>query len=199
MSVLEEVLRATVQPGNRTAAAMRLHGRVEDSFSAVLHAWNNRDAGAMRPYVSRAYLERARRELEVLDRKFHVNRIEDVELRNIAVRRPHEGARAEPIEAYVEFVARIWLEDLRSGELLGGDPASARAFTQRWSFIFRPGRGWVTDSAESVWTAPAEQAITEEWPGLPPGWYSTRGRPSLWQRRDGSAWVDSRDGGAGAR
>jgi predicted lipid-binding transport protein (Tim44 family) len=194
MSVLEEVLRATVQPGNRAAAAMRLHDRVAESFGAVLRAWSNRDTGEMRPYASRSYLERARRELGALDRRFEVNRIEDVELRNVAVRRPQASARAEPLHAYVEFDARIWLEDLRSGDLLGGDASVSRAFTQRWAFVFKPGRGWVVDSAQSVWTAPAEDAASEEWPGLPPGWYSTRGRPSLWQRWDGSAWIDSRDG-----
>jgi len=199
MGALTDWFWSSTPPGGTEVAAREMHGLVAETFTAVLRAWNNRDADAMRSHVSRSYLDTARKALDALDRDFQVNRIEDVKLRNVAVQRPADGRRYVPVDAYLAFVARIWLEDLRTGDVLSGDAEAPRAFTQRWTFVFERRHGWVTDHAESIWTASAERMSAVEWPGLPAGWYSTRGRASSWRQWDGEAWIDPAERRGNAR
>jgi hypothetical protein len=144
----------------------------------------------MLPYVSRDHLYRAREAADALDRDFQVNRIEDLDLRDVAVLRPSDDdSPAEPVCAYVAFRARDWIEDVRTGEVLDGDAGAPQAFTERWTFVSEGRRGWVIDQVESMWTGSAEGSALEEWPGLPAGSYSRRDRPSTWRRWDGARWV----------
>ena len=156
-----------------------------------MYAWSNRDAEKMRPYVSRAHLQRARQAAEELDRLFQVNYVRDLDLRDVAVPRP-EGDEVQRgvADVYVSFVARDWIEDLRSGEVVEGESGELQAFTERWTFVREGRHGWVIDAVQSVWTAPAEGTDPEDWLGLPPGWYSRRSRPSSWRHWDGAIWED---------
>src|SRR5205085_2879574 len=132
--------------------AKDLHNRVVESFGSVLHAWSNRDADEMRPYVSDAYLDRTIDALEELENDFQINSIEELDLKDVAVRRPSaEQAERGPAEAYLAFLARDWIEDLRTGEVLDGDSSEVRAFLERWTFVREGRRGWVIDRVESVW------------------------------------------------
>lgn len=169
--------------------AKLLHRRLDESFSAVLRAWSNRDVEKMRPFVSGGHLARANEAADALDREYQVNYIKDLDLRDVAVRRPAAGAgQAEPAELYVSFVARDWIEDLRSGEVIEGDSERLHAMIERWTFVHEGRRGWVIDRVESVWSAPAEDGGADDWPGLPAGWYSLRSRPASWREWTGSAW-----------
>ena len=183
-----------------TATAKLLHTRVADCFKAVLRAWSNRDADAMKRYVSQDFLERARAAWEKLDREFKMNCIEDLELRDVAVGQlSGDGARAEPAHAYVAFLARDWIEDLRTREVVEGDSAKPHAFTERWTFVPEGRRGWVIHGVESLSTRPAKKTAANEWSGLPSGWYSRRDRPSTWRHWDGSAWSADKKKGSRAR
>jgi pSer/pThr/pTyr-binding forkhead associated (FHA) protein len=167
--------------------AKLLHRRLDESFSSVLHAWSNRDVEKMRPYVSGTHLGRASEAADALDRDYQVNYIRDLKLIDVAVRRPTGGA--EPVEVYVSFVGRDWIEDLRTSELIEGEPNELQAFIERWTFVQEGRRGWVIDRVESVWTGPAEEGgAAADWPGLPEGWYALRNRPGTWRQWSGSAW-----------
>jgi predicted lipid-binding transport protein (Tim44 family) len=169
--------------------AKLLHRRLDESFSAVLRAWSNRDVEKLRPFVSQGHLARANEAADALDREYQVNYIKDLNLRDVAVRRPAAGAgEAEPAEVYVSFVARDWIEDLRTGEAIEGDNERPHAMIERWTFVHEGRRGWVIDRVESVWSAPAEDGGADDWPGLPAGWYSLRNRPASWREWTGSAW-----------
>jgi pSer/pThr/pTyr-binding forkhead associated (FHA) protein len=177
---------AAVQAG---LVAKELHARLSDSFSEVLHAWSNRDPEKMRPFVSQAHLHRAREAADQLDRDFQINYIKGLELRDVAVRRPTSAdPQAEPAEVYVSFVARDWIEDLRSGEVIEGEAEEPQAFTERWTFVLEGRRGWVIDRVEAVWSGPAEGTDPEDWLGLPPGSYSRRARSTAWRHWDGVVW-----------
>jgi predicted lipid-binding transport protein (Tim44 family) len=178
-------ITAAVEAGE---LAKRLHGRLQESFSDVLHAWSNRDPDLMRPYVSQAHLDRAREAADQLDREYQVNYIKALELRDVAVRRPPDDRPGGPVEVYVSFIARDWIEDLRSGEVLEGDSSELQAFTERWTFVREGRRGWVIDFVESMWTGPAEGTDPEDWLGLPPGSYTRRARPATWRQWDGVEW-----------
>ena len=179
--------------------AKELHARVVESFEPVLHAWSNRDAESMRPYVSDAYLDRTYEALEELENDFQINSIEDLDLKDVAVRRPSgDGSGGEPIEAYLAFLARDWIEDLRNGEVLDGDSSEVRAFLERWTFVREGRRRWVIERVESVWTGTLDEAASQAWPGLPPASYSRRNRPSTWRRWDGTRWISDRSPKAGA-
>ena len=171
--------------------AKDLHGRVVESFEPVLHAWSNRDSDEMRPFVSDAYLDRTLDALEELENDFQINSIEELDLKDVAVRRP-SGEETEPVEAYLAFLARDWIEDLRTGEVIDGDSSDVRAFLERWTFVREGRRGWVIDRVESVWTGSLDEAASQAWPGLPPATYSRRNRPSTWRRWDGERWVTDR-------
>ena len=164
---------------------------VMESFGPVLHAWSNRDADEMRPYVSDAYLDRTLDALEELENDFQFNSIEELDLKDVAVRRP-SGDEGEAVEAYLAFLARDWIEDLRTGEVIDGDSSEVRAFLERWTFVREGRRGWVIDRVESVWTGSLDDAASQAWPGLPPATYSRRRRPSTWRRWDGERWVTDR-------
>jgi pSer/pThr/pTyr-binding forkhead associated (FHA) protein/predicted lipid-binding transport protein (Tim44 family) len=178
-------ITAAVEAGE---LAKRLHGRLQESFSDVLHAWSNRDPDLMRPYVSQAHLERARAAADQLDREYQVNYIKALDLRDVAVRRPPDDRPGGPVEVYLSFVARDWIEDLRTGEVLEGDSSELQAFTERWTFVREGRRGWVIDFVESMWTGPAEGTDPEDWLGLPPGSYTRRARPATWRQWDGVEW-----------
>ena len=171
--------------------AKDLHARVVESFGPVLHAWSNRDSDEMRAYVSDAYLDRTLDALEELENDFQFNSIEELDLKDVAVRRP-SGDEGEAVEAYLAFLARDWIEDLRTGEVIDGDSSEVRAFLERWTFVREGRRGWVIDRVESVWTGSLDDAASQAWPGLPPATYSRRRRPSTWRRWDGERWVTDR-------
>lgn len=189
MGGLVQWVREGPNGDGRGASAERLHARVADCFATITRAWNNRDADAMRRHASVGYRDRSRLALHRLDREFRISHIEVERMRNVALQRPGEGGRTEPIHAYLAFAARVWLEDLRSGEVLAGSPADLTAFTQRLTLVHELRRGWVADRVESVWTAPVEELGRRQWHGLPPGWYSTRDRPSDWRQWDGRGWA----------
>jgi predicted lipid-binding transport protein (Tim44 family) len=175
-----------------------VHARVAENFAVILRAWSNRDADAMEPHVSRDYLERAREAVDLFDRNFQVNGIEGAKLRDVALRLPDGSAQSDRVEAYIAFVARDWIEDLRTGDVLAGDPELPRAFTKCWTFVFEGRRRWVIDRIESVWDGPAEDMAGEQWPGLPTGWYSPRDRPATPRYWDGSGWGARRPEGVTA-
>src|SRR5205807_2513774 len=83
--------------------AKDLHARVVESFGPVLHAWSNRDSDEMRAYVSDAYLDRTLDALEELENDFQFNSIEELDLKDVAVRRP-SGDEGEAVEAYLAFL-----------------------------------------------------------------------------------------------
>jgi hypothetical protein len=170
--------------------ARLLHGRVADSFVPILRAWSNRDLGLLRPHVSQDYFDRAAKSMDELDENYQMHRTEDDELLDVVVERPLEDEPPDTAAAYLSFVSRYWSVDLRTGEVLAGDPDSAQACTARWTFVFERRRGWVADRLESVWAGPAPDGRmpAQEWPALPAGWYSQAKSPGEWTYWDGAAW-----------
>jgi predicted lipid-binding transport protein (Tim44 family) len=147
-----------------------VRARFEEIFMPVLEAWSNRDADAMRPYVSDHYLEIARRELDALDRQFASERIEDVAVHHVAVGRPRTGAdEPQPVQVYVAYLGRRWTEDLRTGQAIRGDQEVTRAFARRWTFVSDRGKRWIADDIAPVWEGDADALLRGEWPGLPAG------------------------------
>src|SRR2546430_10896074 len=140
-------------PVDDATIAREVHTRVKSSFGAIPRAWSNRDADALETLVSRDYLARARGVIDTQDRDFQVTRLEDDELLDVAVERPGQGAKT--VNAYLAFVARNWLQDLRTGEVLSGSEETLRGFVQRWTFVFEGRDGWVPDRGGFVRSAPA--------------------------------------------
>lgn len=162
-------------------------------FGTIPHAWGNRDADALEPLVSTDYLARARAVIDDQDAEFQVTRVEDDRLREVAVERPDEGATT--VNAYLAFVARNWMEDLRTGEILSGSEETLRGMVQRWTLVFEGRRGWVVHRVRSLWTGPAEPIEAGAFPGIERGWYSRSKRPGAWRRWNGSKWKRPRQKG----
>jgi hypothetical protein len=179
--------------------ARLVHARVREGFAPLLQAWSNRDPDEMRRHVSNAYLEQTRGTLEALDRDFRVNRLEGCDLHDAAVRRPTGSTRDESVPAYIAFVARDWVEDLRTGKVVGGERDVARAFTQCWTCVFEPSRGWVVDRIERLGTGEADAVAAMFVRDLPAGWYSAAENAANWSQWDGSAWVTRHGRGSQAR
>jgi hypothetical protein len=198
MTVLDRLQRYGPLPGGKTGAAQQLHARVAESFTPLVRAWSNRDADSMRPYASREYVRKARETFDALDAGLKAIHTADDALCHILVERPRSSMRSEPVYAYAAIVARTWLEDLRTGETLGGLATTLHAFTQRWTFVFEPPRGWVTDSVDVVWAAAGDRSLASEWHGVPAGWYSRGDRPLTWTRWTGTRWVEGRARGVKA-
>jgi predicted lipid-binding transport protein (Tim44 family) len=172
--------------GIETAA--RLHERVDESFGPIWRAQENRDADLMRPYVSQAYLERSEQAFDALDRAAQMHRIEDDELRDVAVARPENDTFAGSAQVYLLFSVRHSTIDLRTGQVVSGD-AAPRAWTACWTFVLEPKRGWVVDRLAAVWRArDKRKPAPGKWPGLPAGTYSHRDQPWEWEQWDGAAW-----------
>jgi hypothetical protein len=189
MGVLSRLQRAGAYAGGEQETATLLHERVAESFGPIWRAQENRDAQLLVPYVSEGYLERSRESFAELDRQARTHRIEHDRLRDVAVVRPAADAAADSAQAYLAFAVRHSIVDLRTGEVVGGDAVTTRAWTARWTFAFEPRRGWVVDRLEAMWRSrDGQMPAAGEWPGLPAGWYSLRDRPSEWTYWDGAAW-----------
>src|SRR2546423_5404659 len=165
-------------PGGEQEMALDLHERVAEAFGPIWRAQENRDVELMRPYVSEGYLERSQRQFDELDRAAQIHCIEDDELHDVAVARPHGEGEIETAEAYLLFYVRHSTVDLRTGEVVAGDAVARRAWTARWTFVYDPGRGWVVDRLSAVWRAPnGRKPARGKWPGLPAGGSPRRGGP----------------------
>jgi hypothetical protein len=189
MGVLSHLQPGGGSPAGDEETAAHLHERVAESFGPIWRAQENRDAELMAPHVSHAYLERSRKAFDALDRAAQMHRIEDDELRDVAVARPDNDGVDGAAVAYLAFYVRHSTVDLRTGAVVAGDAVAARAWTARWTFVFEPKRGWVVDRLEAVWRAPdGRKPAPGKWPGLPAGWYSRGERPWEWVYWDGAAW-----------
>jgi hypothetical protein len=188
MNLLSRSQRESAPQVAPEVVARLLHGRVSDSFAPILRAWSNRDLGLLRPHVSEDYFERAAKSMDELDENYQMHRTEDDDLLDVAVERPLEDESRDTAAAYLWFVARYWSVDLRSGEVIAGDPDSMRACTVRWTFVYEGRRGWVADRLESLWAAPDGSTPEREWPALPVGWYSRARTPEEWTYWDGASW-----------
>ena len=179
------------QEGEALETAALLHERVDESFGPIWRAQENRDADLLRPHVSQAYLERSEESFDTLDRAAQMHQIDDDELHDIAVARPEGDAFDGTAQVYLLFSVRHSTVDLRSGQVVSGDPAP-RAWTACWTYVQEPRRGWVVDRLAALWRArDKRRPAPGKWPGLPAGWYSHRERPSEWLYWDGGAWADS--------
>jgi predicted lipid-binding transport protein (Tim44 family) len=165
-----------------------LHEFVRESFPRVQQAWTDRDVETLSGLTTDAYVARARPVIDDLDKKLRVNRIENADLCDVAVSQPEKGAEATQREAYLAFVLRDWLEDLRTTEVVSGDPETLLSFVERWSFRFDDARGWLLDRVSTVWEGrPADGRATLR--DLPAGRYSRPQAPARWVEWDGSAWT----------
>jgi hypothetical protein len=189
MGVITRLQRPAPTAGGELDTALQLHERVDQSFGPIWRAQENRDADLLRPHVSDGYLDRSRESFATLDREVRTHRIEDDQLRDVAVVRPGEDGPADSAQAYLAFAVRHSIVDLRTGEVVGGDAVTTRAWTARWTFVFDARRGWVVDRLAAVWRSrDGRMPPIGEWPGLPAGWYSRRDRPPAWVYWDGAAW-----------
>jgi hypothetical protein len=176
--------------GEGLETAARLHERVDESFGPIWLAQENRDIEVLRPYVSQAYVERSEQAFDALDRAAQMHEIEDDELRDVAVARPDGETFDDTAQVYLLFSVRHSTIDLRTGEVLSGDPAP-RAWTACWTLVRESRSGWVVDRLAAVWRGePKRRLAPGKWPGLPAGWYSRRDRPSEWAYWDGTAWSE---------
>lgn len=191
MGVLDLLQPAPPRPSDAVEIAKQVHAAVDESFRAIPRAWSNRDPEALEPLVSSDYLVRARAVIDSQDREFQVTRVEDERLRQVAVDRTDDGAST--VNAYLAFVARNWLEDLRTGEILAGSEDTLRGLVQRWTFVFEGRKGWVVHRVRSLWTGPAAPIEDGGFPGLELGWYSRSKRPGAWRRWNGEKWKRPRE------
>jgi hypothetical protein len=159
---------------------------VGPTFTALQRAWSNRDADLIQGLVSERFQVTAERAFDALDADLLGAGAQDSQLTHVAVRRPHGGVTARAEHVYLNYVARIWVEDLRTGEVIDGDPAAARGFAQHWTFAFDPGDGWVLDQIEPL--AERSAITTTNWDELPAGWYSRPDRPAAFVEWDGRTW-----------
>jgi predicted lipid-binding transport protein (Tim44 family) len=164
-----------------------LHETIREVFPAIQRAWTNRDLRVLADLTTDDYVARARPVIDKLDRKLQVNRIEDVQLCDAAVAPARADAGTKRADAYLAFVLRDWLEDLRNNDVIRGDPESLLAFVEHWSFAFDPERGWLLDRVRIVWEGTADSGDVQLC-GLPPGRYWRPGGPANWNEWDGSAW-----------
>lgn len=192
MGVLDLLQPAPPRPTDPVEIAQQVHEAVSEAFNAIPRAWSNRDADALEGLVSTDYLARARAVIDSQDREFQVTRVEDDRLREVAVEQPDAGAAS--VNAYLAFVARNWLEDLRTGETLSGSEDTLRGMVQRWTLVFEGRNGWVVHRVRSLWTGPAEPIEERGFPGLELGWYSRSKRPGAWRRWNGEKWKRPRQG-----
>ncbi len=165
-----------------------LHDCVRDAFPQIQRAWNDRDLDVFSRLATDAYVSRARPVVDELDRNLQINRIEGPDLRDVAVSRPRQDADGTQADAYLAFVLRDWLEDLRTTEIIRGDPEALLSFVERWSFVFDEARGWALDRVSTVWSGGSTNDGVEL-RGLPAGRYSRRDAPARWVEWDGSAWT----------
>jgi len=193
VSVLDLLQPAPQRPTDSVEIARQVHEAVSEAFSEIPRAWSNRDADALDGIVSTDYQARARAVIDGQDREFQVTRVEDDRLREVAVERPSDGATS--VNAYLAFVARNWLEDLRTGEVLSGSEDTLRGLVQRWTLVFEGRNGWVVHRVRSIWTGPAEPIEERAFPGLERGWYSRSKRPGAWRRWNGTKWKRPRQEG----
>jgi Tim44-like domain len=135
-----------------------LRGRIVECVQALQPAWSNRDLEAISPYVSDELYAQCADNFDLLDERFQVDRIDGVRLETAAPETMAfgENGAADCFVARVVFIARVWLEDLRTGQVLEGDRHSARRFTQRWAFVRESG-GWVVDAVEQVAVEPLDR------------------------------------------
>jgi hypothetical protein len=167
-----------------------LFARIDTSFPAVQQAWSNRDEEALRPIVSDAYLARSRPVMEGLDRDLQVNRIEGYELRDVRLR-AREGSDEGDVHAYLGFITRDWVEDLRTGQVVRGRPDELVSFVERWTFAPHPERGWVLDKVSPVSRWKGKVPAARLWKDLPPARYTRREDPDSSEEWDGTRWVES--------
>lgn len=186
MSVLGLIQSSPSRPTDPVEIARQVHEAVSRGFEAIPRAWGNRNADGLEGYVSSDYLARARAVIDGQDDEFQVTCVEDDRLREVAVERPEEGATN--VHAYLAFVARNWLEDLRTGEILSGSEDTLRGMVQRWTVVFEDGKGWVVHRVRSLWTGPAEPIEAGAFPGIDNGWYSRSRSPGAWRRWNGAKW-----------
>ena len=193
MGVLDLLQPAPPQPTEPSEIARQVHEAVARGFKTIPRAWGNRDVDALESLVSTDYLARARAVIDDQDAEFLVTLVEDDRLREVAVERPEEGAAT--VNAYLAFVARNWMEDLRTGDILSGSEDTLRGLVQRWTLVFEGRNGWVVHRVRSIWTGPAEPIEERAFPGLERGWYSRSKRPGAWRRWNGTKWKRPRQEG----
>jgi hypothetical protein len=125
-----------------------LTSRVAECFDTVQSAWTQRDAEALRPYVSDAMYERVDAAFDDFEDVVQVNRVADLKLEGMALGRIDFGAADghDRLVVDIAFRARDWLEDLRTGAVLQGNREGLTRFVQQWTLIRDPEVGWVVDA-----------------------------------------------------
>ena len=121
-----------------------LEERVRECFLPVQAARANRDGEALAQYVTPTLRAEMEREFDELEVAYRANRIDDLELREVRIPTP-PGAEDDAFDAELSFGAREWVEDLRTGRPVEGDPRSPQRFDQRWRFVRGKGGSWVID------------------------------------------------------
>jgi predicted lipid-binding transport protein (Tim44 family) len=121
-----------------------LEERVRECFQPVQAAWANRDGDALARYVTPSLRAEMEREFDELEAAYRANRLDDLQLRDVRLLAP-PGAEDQAFDAEVSFEAREWVEDLRTGRPVEGEPRSPQRFDQRWRFVRGKGGSWVID------------------------------------------------------
>jgi hypothetical protein len=127
-----------------------LRKRVRESFFPIQMAWEHRDVGGCRQYVSDALFERHRLQLEGYEKQNRVNRIADLKLADVHIVRIYNVTDdgEDRFVAYIECSARDWMEDTQTGAMINGNKDSSTDFKQYWSFVRHPQHGWVLDEIQ---------------------------------------------------
>ncbi len=126
-----------------------LKERVRECFYPIQLSWENRDVAASRPYVSDALYERHTLQLDGLEKQGRVNRIKDLNLKNVEIVGIHNVTDDGEDRFVIKLAcsARDWMEDIKSGKLINGSKDVSH-FDQYWSFSRHPEYGWVLDEIQ---------------------------------------------------
>ena len=175
----------------------RLKQRVGECFYPIQWSWERREVESSRPYVSDALYERHKLQLEGLERQLRRNRIADLALHEVELVRLHNVAEdsEDRFVAYVGCSARDWVEDVRTGSVVNGNPVTPTYFQQYWSFSRDGERGWVLDEIQQASEAQYHESAPivdddEGPPAKPANWYVDPYGKAKWRWWDGANWTD---------
>ena len=147
-AVLERRARADCPESDWACDAFRR--LVTDAFDPLQGRWRQHHAQQAQAYVSDAFYDRHRRELEQLQARHQTRRIvvlslDDVEIVGLDGSASNDDRR---VVARVRFRAYETLLDSRNARVIDGLARTPQALREDWTLVWHPTRGWLIDDIQ---------------------------------------------------